>query len=256
MTVFDKFRLDGKTALITGGSKGLGRVIGHAFAEAGAQVVIVSRDQVACQRTADEIASIGGRSAHAIGCDVTDADQVNVLHETVTRLVGPIDILVNSAGVNKRGPIDELNVEDWDNVLNVNLKAPFMLNRAFGPAMAQRGWGRIIHLGSILSAVGIAGRTPYASSKAGLLGLTRCLALEWATAGVTVNAICPGPFATDMNLELTNDPAKYQEFINRIPMGRWGELDEITAPALFLASDASSYVTGQTLYIDGGWTAQ
>ena len=256
MTVMDKFKLDGKTALVTGGSKGLGRVISNAFAEAGGRVVIVSRDQDACQKAADEIVSITGRDAYAIACDVTDTDQVTELKETVSKLVGPIDILVNSAGVNKRGPINELSINDWDNVLDINLKAPFMLDRVFGPEMAQRGWGRIIHLGSILSAIGIAGRTPYASSKAGLLGLTRCLALEWAKAGVTVNAICPGPFATDMNVELINDPVKYQDFINKIPMGRWGELDEIKAPVLFLASDASSYMTGQTLYVDGGWTAQ
>jgi gluconate 5-dehydrogenase len=122
--------------------------------------------------------------------------------------------------------------------------------------MAERGWGRIIHLGSILSAVGVPGRTPYASSKAGLIGLTRVLALEWATSGVTVNALCPGPFATDMNKPLLDDPAQYQAFVAKIPMGRWGELHEIAGAALFLASAASSYMTGTTLFVDGGWTAQ
>ena len=122
--------------------------------------------------------------------------------------------------------------------------------------MAQRGWGRIINLGSILSTIGIAGRAPYASAKAGVANLTRVLAMEWAADGVTVNCLCPGPFATDMNLPLMNDPAKYAAFVSKIPMGRWGDLPEIAGPALFLASDASSYVTGAMLYVDGGWTAQ
>jgi NAD(P)-dependent dehydrogenase (short-subunit alcohol dehydrogenase family) len=193
---------------------------------------------------------------HAFACDVTDPNQVESLFDDVREKSGHIDIVVNSAGVNKRGPIEELSVEDWDSVLNANLKAPFLVDRKFGPAMAQHGWGRIIHLGSILSTIGIEGRTPYASSKAGLLGLTRTLALEWATRGVTVNALCPGPFKTDMNLELTRDPVKFQQFVQKIPMSRWGELEEITGPALFLASHASSYMTGQTLYVDGGWTCQ
>jgi NAD(P)-dependent dehydrogenase (short-subunit alcohol dehydrogenase family) len=138
----------------------------------------------------------------------------------------------------------------------VNLKAPFLLSRRLGPEMAQRGWGRVINLGSILSVIGLPGRAPYASAKAGLLNLTRVLALEWARSGVTVNALCPGPFATDMNKPLLEDPVKYQDFVAKIPMGRWGELHEITGAALFLASPASSYVTGTTLFIDGGWTAQ
>ena len=142
-------------------------------------------------------------------------------------------------------------------MLDVNLKGPFLLARRFGAAMVSNGWGRIIHLGSIMSAVAIADRAPYASSKAGLLGLTRVLALEWATKGVTVNlSLCPGPFATDMNKPLLNDPKKYADFVARIPMGRWGELHEIIGAALFLASPASSFMTGSTLFIDGGWTAQ
>ena len=122
--------------------------------------------------------------------------------------------------------------------------------------MCRRGWGRIINLGSILSVIALPGRAPYASSKAGVLNLTRVLALEWAAKGVTVNAICPGPFATDMNKQLLNDPAAYQAFVAKIPVGRWGELHEIAGAALFLASDAASYVTGSALFVDGGWTAQ
>lgn len=256
MNVLDKFQLNNRTALITGGSRGLGRMIATAYAEAGARIVIVSRDLDSAQAAASELTAQFNRPMSAFACDVSQPAQVESLFSSVTESVSDVDILLHCAGLNKRGPIQDLTASDWDDVVDTNLKAPFLLNRCFGPAMAARGWGRIIHMGSILSLAGIAGRTPYASSKAGLLGLTRVLAMEWAAQGVTVNALCPGVFATDMNLELTRDPVKYNEFIQKIPMGRWGQLDEIIAPALFLASPASSYMTGQTLVIDGGWTAQ
>lgn len=253
--VFDLFRIDGRRALVTGGSRGLGRTIAIALAQAGADLVITSRSAAESEGTAKEIAQLTGRRTAAIPADISIAAEVERLFQLSTR-DGPVDILVNSAGINIRKPIAELTDADWNTVLDVNLKGPFLLARRFGPAMVARGWGRVVHIGSILSTIGIAGRTPYASSKAGILGLTRTLATEWAASGVTVNALCPGPFATEMNRPLLENPAQYAEFVAKIPMGRWGELHEIAGAALFLASPASSYMTGSTLFIDGGWTAQ
>jgi NAD(P)-dependent dehydrogenase (short-subunit alcohol dehydrogenase family) len=257
MTVLDQFRLEGRRALVTGGGKGLGLVIATALAQAGADVAIASRTEADVTAAAAAIRAETGRRVIAATADVVDPDQVTALAETVEAgLGGPIDILVNNAGINIRGSVAELSVADFDAVIATNLKGPFLCARQFGPGMAQRGWGRVLNLGSILSVIGIAGRAPYASAKAGVLNLTRVLALEWATHGVTVNALCPGPFATDMNLPLLNDPEKYAAFLAKIPAGRWGELHEIAGPALFLCSDAASFVTGSALFVDGGWTAQ
>lgn len=254
--VLQSFRLDGKRALVTGGGKGLGLVISRALAEAGADVAIASRSREACQAAGAEIAAATGRRTGAFAVDLAVPSEAARLVAEVESQLGPLDILVNNAGLNIRGAAEELSEADWDAVLDTNLKAPFLLSRAVGPAMARRGWGRILNLGSILSVIGIPGRAPYAASKAGLLNLTRVLALEWATRGVTVNAICPGPFGTEMNRQLAADPVKYKAFVEKVPMGRWGEPNEIAGAALFLASDASSFVTGSALFVDGGWTAQ
>ena len=254
--VLDTFRLDGKVALITGGARGLGRTMAIALAEAGADVALAGRSRDTCEAAAVEIAAATGRTIRAFQADVAAAADVTRLAGEVTAACGSIDILVNNAGTNIRGKITDLSEADWDTVVDTNLKGPFLCSRAIGPQMAARGWGRVINLGSILSVIALPGRAPYASSKAGILGLTRVLALEWAGTGVTCNAICPGPFATDMNRQLLNDPVAYQQFVSQIPLGRWGELDEMAGPAVFLASEASSFITGSALFVDGGWTAR
>ena len=255
-TVLDSFKLDGKVAMVTGGGRGLGRTMAVALAQAGADVALTGRTLNTCQEAAHAISETSGRRCRAFQGDVTKSADVERVVKEVEQEFGRIDILINNAGNNIRGSVDQLTEADWDSVLDTNLKGPFLVSRLVGPAMARRGWGRIINLGSILSVIALPGRAPYASAKAGVLNLTRVLALEWAGTGVTVNCICPGPFATEMNRQLLDDPVKYQEFIKQIPMGRWGELEELAGAVVFLASDASSFVTGSPLFIDGGWTAR
>lgn len=255
-SVLDRFRLDGKIALITGGARGLGRTMAVALAQAGASIALAGRSKDTCQQAADEVASATGRTVKGFAADVTKIADIERLATDVERELGPVDILVNNAGINIRGPIQQLTEADWDAVIDTNLKGPFLCARAFGPPMVSRGWGRVINLGSVLGVIALPGRAPYASSKAGIINLTRVLALEWAGTGVTANAICPGAFATEMNRSLLEDPVKYKEFVAQIPMGRWGELEELTGAVVFLASDASSYVTGTPLFVDGGWIAR
>jgi NAD(P)-dependent dehydrogenase (short-subunit alcohol dehydrogenase family) len=255
MTILERFRLDGKTALVTGGNRGLGKQMALALAEAGASVAVVSRRAEEAEAAAVEVAAATSQRCRGYACDVTVPSQVDGLVTRVLEDFGQVDVLVNNAGVNVRGPIESLSVEDFRRVQETNLTGPWLMCRALAPHFKHRRHGRVINVGSALSVISLPERTPYASSKGAILQLTRTLALEWAPLGITVNCIQPGPFATEMNQALLDNPKVYQEFIARIPLGRWGNLNEIGGLVVFLASDASSYITGAGIAIDGGWTA-
>jgi NAD(P)-dependent dehydrogenase (short-subunit alcohol dehydrogenase family) len=254
--VLDRFRLDGKVAVVTGGSRGLGRAIADALAGAGADVALSARQRGNAERAAEVISGATGRKTLAIAADVTVRRDVEELIETVLSALGRIDILVNNAGVNIRGPIEELSEDDWDTVVDTNLKGPWLCCRAVAPVMKAQKWGRVINVSSMLGEISMPGRSPYASSKGGLTLLTKTLALEWAKDGINVNALCPGPFATEINTPLLNDPVARAQMEANVPLARWGDPVELGPAAIFLASDASSFMTGATLFVDGGYTAR
>jgi NAD(P)-dependent dehydrogenase (short-subunit alcohol dehydrogenase family) len=254
MSVLDRFRLDGRTAIVTGSTKGLGKSMAEGLAEAGANLVIVSRNQDEATQTAAEIVQRYGHQASGYACDVTVAEQVDRLVDAVIEEFGRIDILINNAGVNIRGSMDTLTLDEFTQVQNINVTGPWLMCKAVGKHMVAQGYGRVINIGSTLSIIALADRTPYASSKGAIWQMTRALALEWAPYGITVNCMMPGPFATEMNQSIKDDPEAFKTFIAKIPLGRWGELEEIQGLALFLASDASSFITGAGITIDGGWT--
>lgn len=254
--ILDLFRLHGQTALVVGGNRGLGLSMAQALAEAGATVVIAARDEAANRQAEEKLKALYGIECTSTVCDVTDEKSVKATVSQAVAQFGKIDILINSAGINIRGAIENLSLDEFNKVQQVNVTGTWLTCREVVPVMKQHGYGRIINMGSMLALTAIPDRTPYTTSKGAILQLTRSLAMEVVKEGVTVNAILPGPFATDINLPLLNDPEKYQAFIDKIPMGRWGELYEIGGIALFLASRASSYVTGACFSVDGGWVTQ
>ncbi len=254
--VLDSFRLDGRMALVTGGTRGFGRVIAEAYAEAGADVAICSRDGDAAAAVARDIARTTGRRTLGLRADVSDPASVDGLIATVLDRFGGLDTLVNNAGVNIRRPVEDLSEQDWRTVLGANLEGTFYCCRAVSRHLKERRFGRVLNVSSMMAVASLAGRVPYTAAKAGILAMTRTLALEWAPHGVTVNALCPGPFLTEMNAPIMENPEQFEFFRARIPLGRWGNPPEIAGPALFLASDAASFMTGACLFVDGGWTAQ
>jgi NAD(P)-dependent dehydrogenase (short-subunit alcohol dehydrogenase family) len=254
--VLDRFRLVGKVALVTGGSRGLGRVIAEALASAGAKVVLTARSEEVARATADSLCGVDGTPSLGLGVDVTRRSEVEAMVARTVETCGSLDILVNNAGINIRGPIEELKEDDWDAVLDTNLKGPWLCCRAAAPVMKAQKWGRVINVSSMLGEISMPGRTPYASSKGGLTLLTKTLALEWARDGINVNALCPGPFATEINTPLLNDPQARAQMEANVPLARWGDPAELGPAAVFLASEASSFMTGATLFIDGGYTAR
>ncbi|WP_077922970.1 SDR family NAD(P)-dependent oxidoreductase [Spirosoma sp. 209] len=255
-SILNLFRLHGQTALVTGGNRGLGLAMAQALAEAGANIMIAARDEATNQQAAEKLRSLYGIECLSTSCDVTNEESVRAAVAQTIDQFGKIDVLVNSAGINIRGAIETLSLDDFKKVQEVNVTGTWLFCREVTSIMKQHGYGRIINMGSMLALTALAERTPYATSKGAILQLTRALAMEVAKEGITVNAILPGPFATEINLPLLNDPEKYQAFIAKIPLGRWGELHEIGGIALFLASPASSYVTGACFSVDGGWVAQ
>lgn len=248
---FELFNIKGKVAAITGSSRGIGRSIALALAEAGADIALLQRN-LEETGTCDEIKALG-RECVIIPCDLDDLNQVKEAIPAVVSRFGKIDILVNCAGIQRRSPSVDFKEEDWDDVLNVNLKTVWLLCQQAGRFMVSKKSGKIINVASLLSFQGGITVPAYAAAKGGVAQLTKALSNEWAQHNVNVNAIVPGYIATEMNTALINDETRNTQILNRIPAGRWGEPDDFKGTALFLASEASKYVHGHLLAVDGGW---
>jgi NAD(P)-dependent dehydrogenase (short-subunit alcohol dehydrogenase family) len=249
------FNVTGKVALITGGSKGLGKAMARGLAEAGADVIISSRHENELRPALDDILRGTERRGRFVVADMNRREDVNRLARTALDQMGRVDILVNNAGTNLPQAIDTITDETWDQVVETNLTSVMGLTRALVPQMKSRRWGRIIHISSVMGFVSKEGRNSYSATKAALLGLARANALDLGPFNITVNCLCPGPFLTDLPGKLLSDEEKAR-FASKTALGRWADPKELVGAALLLASDAGSYITGQALIVDGGWLAQ
>ncbi|MGM0427591.1 MAG: SDR family NAD(P)-dependent oxidoreductase [Thermodesulfobacteriota bacterium] len=247
------FDLSGKTAVVTGGTRGLGETAAMALAKAGADVAVCGRVKADLYRVPSAIKE-SGRDSIGVYMEVTSKSQIHRAVQSIMDYFGRIDILVNNAGVNHRVPVLEFGEEDWDRVIDTNLKGYFLVAQAVAPQMLDRKYGKIINMSSILGTVGLPDQLAYACSKGGIDQMTKVMALEWAKQGIRVNAIGPTYFETDLVTQIRNDPERFNFINERTPMGRWGYPSELEGIVIFLAAPASDFITGQTIYIDGGWT--